>query len=98
MRRISVKRAVELAEYKIRLQNLLEVSDNLTDFSKVRVEDCHHIDGREGKKVYDVFNMYLCTRAEHDYEGAHHNFERIQELKAKVRAIRLKQGFEEPKS
>ena len=58
--------------------------------------DCHHIDGKQNARLIDPFNIICIGQGgEHSAETAHHSFERIQELKALVRPIRLAQGFVE---
>ena len=95
MKRVSKKRSMELAKYAVLLAKLCLMNGTTSELSGKPAQDCHHIDGRNGKRVYDPFNVILVTREEHDWETAHHSFERIQELKAIVKEIRIKQGFVE---
>ena len=55
----------------------------------------HHIDSRRGERLIDPMNIIVLTPEQHRCETAHHSFERIQQLKAIVRPIRLKQGYKE---
>jgi hypothetical protein len=67
-----------------------ELNGELTDHVEL-----HHIDKRNGARLFDPFNIIVVTPEQHCYEQAHHSFSRIQELKAIVRPIRLAQDFKE---
>ena len=54
--------------------------------------DPHHILGR-GKKLCDPFNILLVSRAQHDEIGEEKSPYSKEELLAKVKIIREKQGF-----
>jgi hypothetical protein len=54
--------------------------------------DPHHIQGR-GKKLCDPFNIILVSRFQHDEIEEERSPYSKEELLAKVKIIRLKQGF-----
>lgn len=95
MKPISPKRQAQLDEYYALRHTLIEYANKRSELDG-RLSDNlepHHIDGRRGKRLTDPFNIILLSRFQHETEGANHNWERIAELKAKVRPIRLRQGF-----
>ncbi len=55
----------------------------------------HHITGRQGRKLLDVFNLIMVTADEPDELQANMSFERKQELLRIVKPLRIKQGFKE---
>ena len=93
------KRLGELASLKKRLiyicANRSELSGKMSDWRTSFLVEPHHIDGREGVKLLDPFNIIMLTREEHIEEGKHHTFDRIQELLAFIKTIRIKQGFKQ---
>ena len=98
---ISDKRKGETAEYnKLKAKLILDrwrgfyFESELNGVLTKEVEP-HHIDHRENGRLVNPFNIIILSHSQHEYETAHHSFERIQELKAIVRPIRLAQGFKE---
>jgi len=89
MRRVSIKRQEELRQY----HGLIERLGHRSELSGKPSGDHHHIAGRSGKRLVNPFNIICLTREEHDYEGAHHTWERQRELLAIVKPIRIAQGF-----
>jgi hypothetical protein len=98
---VSDKRKKEIPDYnKLKAKLILDrwrgfyFESELNGVMSKEVEP-HHIDHRENGRLTNPFNIIILTRGQHEWEGAHHSFERIQELKAIVRPIRIKQGFKE---
>ena len=98
---ISDKRKGETAEYnKLKAKLILDrwrgfyFESELNGVLTKEVEP-HHIDHRENARLVNPFNIIILSHSQHEFEGAHHSFERIQELKAIVKEIRIKQGFVE---
>lgn len=98
---ISDKRKGETAEYnKLKAKLICDrwrgfyFESELNGVLTKEVEP-HHIDGRQNGRLLNPFNIIIISGSQHEWEGAHHSFERIQELKAIVRALRIAQGFKE---
>ena len=101
MKHISVKRQSQLAEYYALEEKLRELCGNRSELSgeapdwvtKFLVKG-HHINGRNGKRLLDVFNIVMVVNAEHvreqQYLPGAYGKEALLEL---VREIRLKQEF-----
>lgn len=96
---VSDKRKAELEAYHI-LEDLLrefcgnksELSGDYADWQTHWDVEGHHIDGRNGERLLDPFNIIMLTRNEHT---------NIAELKSKeellqgILLIRIHQGFKE---
>lgn len=107
MRQISPKQSARLGEYR-KIRELLyrlneeenggrsEYSGKLATYSPAldgyTLED-HHVHGRIGRRLCDPFNQILLTSEEH--RAAENNEITKEELRDKVRPIRIKQGFKE---
>jgi len=76
-----------------KLISLIDSKKQTSDLSDNLTEEHHHITGRQGLRLINPFNILCCTREEHDYEQAHHTWERQRELLAVVKPIRIAQGF-----
>jgi hypothetical protein len=78
--------------------NRSELSGRRPDWQSDGIIEPHHIDGRNGDKLLNPFNLIMLTAEEHTVEqqyrpGCHTR----QELLDIVRPIRIKQGFKEEK-
>lgn len=98
---ISDKRKDENAEYnKLKAKLILDrwrgfyFESELNGVLTKEVEP-HHIDHRENARLLNPFNIIIISGSQHTWEGDHHSFERIQQLKAIVRPIRIAQGYKE---
>ena len=99
LRPISKKRAEEMRKYFPLVEELRQLCDNRSELSgdipgwpsNFQAEP-HHIEGRSGKRLLDLFNIIMLTRTEHDTIRQTHTKE---ELLALVRDIRIKQGLKE---
>jgi len=101
LKRVSDKRKGETAEYnKLKAKLILDrwrgfyFESELNGVMTKEIE-LHHLDGRQNGRLVNPFNVIAISHSQHEFEGAHHSFERIQELKAIVKIIRLAQGFKE---
>jgi len=102
---ISEKRKAEMAEYKqlekkfrILCGNRSELSGDYADWRTHWDVEGHHINGRNGKRLLDPFNIIMLTRHEHDREEGNIRGEPPtdpQKLLEIVRKIRIAQGFKE---
>ncbi|KKL60063.1 hypothetical protein LCGC14_2209100 [marine sediment metagenome] len=54
----------------------------------------HHIEGRDGSRLTDPFNIIMLTTAEHEEQDSN-GWERKQALLAYIKPIRIKQGYEQ---
>ncbi len=79
--------------------NKSELSGNKPDWQSQWLVDPHHIDGREGKRLLDPFNIILLVRDEHQaieeekpINGHKYTKEELLNL---IRPIRIRQGFKE---
>ena len=97
MKRVSDKRAAQLADYNLLVAHLKGLSHAKSELSgKVGALVPHHIDGRRGKRLLNPFNIILLSEEEHtgdDGIQAHNTWEQKQKLAALVKEIRLRQGF-----
>ncbi len=99
IRSISEKRKALLPGYnalvkelRVRCKNRSELSGNKADWrSEFQVEP-HHICGRTGKLLTDVFNIILVTRAEHTNQDGN-TYKEKTELLHLVHQIRIRQGY-----
>lgn len=76
-------------------ENRSELSGDVSDWQSIFKVDPHHIEGRNGKRLLDPFNIIMVTRNEHtaiEEERSSYSKEQLLEI---VKAIRIKQGFEE---
>ena len=91
------KRLIEMTELKQQLirgcYNQSELSCEKPDWQSGYLVEPHHICGRVGKHLLNVFEIIMLTRTEHDYEEKHKSFERKRELLALVKPLRIAQGF-----
>lgn len=101
---ISSKRQGQIADYialKIQLLALNNCLDTMRGPSEWNGEigqlELHHIDGRQGKRLSDPFNVILITRDQHLAFHRHNSWEVKQALKLWVYGIRIRQGFIENK-
>ncbi|GAH34193.1 unnamed protein product [marine sediment metagenome] len=91
IRPISEKRKAELEAYYPLVDKLRELCNNRSELSGKWAVEPHHITGRNGKRLLDPFNILLVTRVEHDTIWKYSK----EELLARVRKIRIEQGFKE---
>jgi hypothetical protein len=99
---ISKKRQKQLREY-IKLSTLLKDyaghKSELSGKPETQYDKLvpHHIEGREGKRLINPFNIIICLTSEHTSSNEcihkHNSFELKQELLKIVEPIRLNQGF-----
>ena len=107
IKQISCKRKAQNAQYAELRDRLFLLASGFSEYasnkglakmtiscSKGQLEP-HHIDGKQGKRLIDPFNIIICTTVEHCYFQAHNSYEQRQRLLAIVRPIRLAQGFRE---
>ena len=100
MKRISDKRAAQLADYDKLISNLAAFALYRTELEEApsvwnptaRLE-AHHIDGRRGDRLLDPFNIIIVTAEQHREIHQHNTWEQKQKLLALVKEIRLRQGF-----
>jgi len=101
---ISDKRKAQLPEYHFLVNRLRalcfnksELSGDNPDWQSKWLLDPQHINGKNGKRFLDPFNLILLTRTEHDIEGGKIKGEKVgkEKLLEIIRPIRIKQGFEE---
>ena len=97
--RISRKTQDKLPAYNALVKELRELSGNRSELSgdtpDFRGLSPHHITGRIGKKLTDVFNILIVTADEHTYLQKHMSYQKKQELLGIVKAMRIKQGYRE---
>ena len=98
MKRISDKRAAQLADYKELRWRILP-NPYQWGYSELSGElgflIFHHIDGRRGARLLMPFNIIAITELEHREIHAHNTPELKEKLAGIVKEIRLKQGFKE---
>ncbi len=99
----SNKMVSKLAEYHKLIERLTSACHNRSELSgdaptweSEWMVEPHHITGRDGDRLLDVWNVIMLTRNEHTIEQQHlpgcHTKEYLLEL---VREIRTRQGFKE---
>ena len=100
IRTISEKRKAILPGYNALVEELREKCKNRSELSGHRADwrtgwdvEPHHICGRTGKLLTDVFNLILLTRAEHDKQDGN-TYKEKTELLHLVHQIRIRQGYE----
>ena len=102
LKQVSGKRRHELACYyalvatlRLSCYNKSELSGKNPDWQSDYLADPHHIDGKDGKKLYDPFNIIFLTRTEHDIQHGKVKGEKLNKeaLLAIIRPIRVTQGF-----
>jgi hypothetical protein len=102
LRAVSQKRQAQKNEYDILKLTLMEqqnrggyyISELDGEISKTL--EVHHIDGKQGKRLFDPFNLILITPEQHLGDNGiqkHNSWEAKQKLLGIVRKIRLEQGF-----
>ena len=99
MRPVSKKMKARLLEYHALVEKLRSECNNRSELSgdkgcwrtNFSVEP-HHIMGRTGKRLTDVFNILMVTRSEHDAQDGN-NHQAKQKLLEYIRPIREKQGY-----
>ena len=99
---ISKKMQGELKEYFELTAKLRELCDNKSELdgsnpdwqSNHRV-DPHHINGRDGDRFLDPFQIIMLNRTQHDIEGGQIKGDKLgkEKLLALVYDLRIKQGF-----
>ena len=99
---ISKKTAAEFPKYIKLIARLRELCDNKSELdgsnpdwqSGSRVEP-HHINGRDGDRFLDPFQIIMLNRTQHDLEGGQIKGEKVgkEKLLAIVYDLRIKQGF-----
>ena len=77
--------------------NRSELSGDMADWRSDGHVEPHHIDGRNGKRLTDPFNIILVNRSEHLVIEESNGWEAKQKLKEYIRPIRIKQGYKELK-
>ena len=98
--KMSAKTADIMPEYRRLVKRLKILSRGFSELSGEYIGadslEPHHIDHRNGAKLTDVFNVILLSRKEHEgfTNGGWYKDYPKEELLAKVRRIRLAQGFE----
>jgi hypothetical protein len=103
LKQVSEKRKRELREYyelieflRILCDNKSELSGKSPDWqSKYKVE-AHHINGRNGDRLLNPFELIMITRNEHDIEEGKVKDKKPTDPKKLLRIvkeIRLRQGF-----
>jgi len=99
---ISKKMQVELKEYFELTAKLRELCDNKSeldgsnpDWQSGNRVDPHHINGRDGDRFLDPFQIIMLTRTQHDIEGGQIPGDKVgkDKLLATVYDLRIKQGF-----
>ena len=103
LKKISKKRKALLPGYnalvtelRVKCKNRSELSGNRADWRSDFQVEPHHICGRTGKLLTDVFNLILVTRAEHDKQDGN-TYKEKTELLHLVHQIRIRQGYEQNK-
>ncbi len=99
LRPVSKKLQKKLPEYrhivdelKKLCKNRSEISGNRGDFRTDFQVEPHHIQGRTGKLLTDVFNIVMVTRSEHDKQDGN-TYKEKTELLHLVHQIRIRQGY-----
>ena len=101
MKKVSDKRRLELAEYKVVVAKLLDLSRGFSELPPNKYVgreylNPHHIYGRRGWHLTDPFNIILTGGNEHTGDNgiqAHNTPELKAKLAGIVKEIRLRQGF-----
>jgi hypothetical protein len=92
---MSEKYARDINDYRRLKERLLDNSHGKSELSGNigMFIDLHHIEGRTGGRLTDPFNVIVVTREEHEEIHKHNSYEKKQELLARVKEIRLSQGY-----
>ena len=100
IRPISEKRKALLPGYNTLVSELREKCGNRSELSRQTADfrsdfnvEPHHIQGRIGKLLTDVFNIVMVTRSEHDKQDGN-TYKEKTELLHLVHQIRIRQGYE----
>ena len=92
IRPISKKLQTKLPEYRRLVDELKILCMNRSELSGESPIEPHHIMGRIGDRLTDVWNIILLTRNEHNEQDGN-TYEQKQELLGYVKIIRLRQGY-----
>ncbi len=94
MRPVSKKMKARLFEYHALVEKLRSECNNRSELSGDKGDwrtdynvEPHHIMGRTGKRLTDVFNILMVTRSEHDAQDSN-NHQAKQKLLEYIRTVR----------